>query len=159
MGRPVFRAKLPQRSHLRRGLPPSGAHRHYNAGMSEGAASPQRNSRQPLSWGGRLGAGAGTAWRLVRGKPGRNKKLLTGLQAGIGGFAKPLRGVMHVLLLQLTGVVFLLLSLSLGAASLHEYRQYQMHVEGWQRAALAGLLGAMFLYFAVTSFWRARKKR
>lgn len=146
--------------------------------MSEPAANaqanPQKDARQPLSWGGRLGAGAGIAWRLLRrrmgvgadsaqrllhGRPGRNKRLLAGVQAGASAFAKPLRHVLSILFLEASGVVFLVIALSLGTASLHEYRKYQMHLEPWPRAALAGALGVMFLYFAVTAFWRARRKR
>lgn len=123
------------------------------------AAGRQPGAREPLSWGGRLGAGAGTAYRLLRGQPGRNKRILSGVQAGARSFAEPLKGVLRVIFHQVSGLVFLLISLSLAGASLHEYQRYQMHEEGWQRMALAGVLGCMFLYFSVTSFLRARRKR
>jgi hypothetical protein len=127
--------------------------------MSEPATNPHPSAREPLSWGGKLGAASGTAWRLLRGRPGRNKRLLSGVQAGASAFARPLRHVLGILFLEASGVVFLVIALSLGTASLHEYRRFQMHEEDWQRAALAGVLGVMFFYFAVSSFWRARKKR
>jgi hypothetical protein len=138
--------------------------RRYNREMTSsganGPAAGQRpGQRQPLSWGGRLGAGAGTAYRKLRGRPGRNKKLLSGVQAGVSGFAKPLKGVLRVLFHQVSGLVFLFIALSLAGAFVHEYQRFQMHETGWQRMTLAGVLGCMFLYFGVTSFLRARHKR
>jgi len=127
-------------------------------GTNGPAAGRASGPREPLSLGGRLGAGAGTAYRVLRGRPGRNKRILAGVKAGVMGFAKPLKAVLHVLFLEVVGLFFLLISLSLGGAFLHECRQYQLYGTGGQRMALAGVLGCMFLYFAVTSFLRARRK-
>ena len=44
---------------------------------------------------------------MLRGKPGRNKKLLGGVQAGVGGFLKPVMAALRVLFLELSGVMFL----------------------------------------------------
>jgi hypothetical protein len=118
-----------------------------------------QSRRGQFSLGGTLGAGAGTAFRLLRGKPGRNKKLLGGVRAGVSGFAKPLMSVLRVLFLEVSGVIFLFISLAVIGRSCGEYRKYTMHQVGWERVAVAGALGAMFLYFGVSSFWRARRKR
>jgi hypothetical protein len=128
--------------------------RRYNMGMGE-AQSP----RGQFSLGGTLGAGAGTAFRLLRGKPGRNKKLLGGVRAGVSGFTKPLMSVLRVLFLEVSGVIFLFISLAVLGRFVGEYKKYAMHQVGWERVALAGALGALFLYFGVSSFWRARRKR
>jgi hypothetical protein len=124
------------------------------SGMSE-----ERISRGQFSWGGALGARAGTAYRLLRGRPGRNKRLLAGAKAGAASFGKPLMRVLRVLFLEASGVIFLVISLSVTGAFIREYKKYELHQVGWERMALAGVLGVMFFYFGVTSFWRAHRKR
>ena len=111
-----------------------------------------------FSLGGTLGAGAGTAYRMLRGTPGRNTRLLRGVQASIRGFAGPVRKVLHVLFLEVSGLFFLLISLGVTSAFLREYRKYAMHEAGVERVIVTGVVGAMFLYFAVSSFWRARRR-
>jgi hypothetical protein len=128
--------------------------RRYNNGMGE-----ERSSKGQFSLGGTLGAGAGTAFRLLRGKPGRNKKLFGGVQAGVNGFVKPLMSVLRVLFLEVSGVMFLFISLAVSGGIYREYKKYAMHQAGWERLALAGVLGGMFFYFGVSSFWQARRKR
>src|ERR1700687_3714612 len=130
--------------------PKAGGLRRYNNGMSE-----EPSSRGQFSLGGALGAGAGTAFRLLRGKPGRNKKLLGGVRAGVSGFAKPLMSVLRVLFLEVSGVIFLFISLAVAGGFVREYKKYAMHQVGWERLALAGAVGGMFLYFGVSSFWQA----
>jgi hypothetical protein len=131
--------------------------------MGNNTMGDARSSREQFSLGGRLGAGAGTAYRMLcsslRGKPGRNQKLLRGVQAGVSGFAKPLRNVLRVLFLEVSGFFFLFFTLAIGFAVVREYRRYEMHEAGPERVVLAGAVGAMFLYFGVSSFWRARRKR
>ena len=135
----------------------------YNIRMGETGMGETRSSRGQFSLGGTLGAGAGTAYRLfrntLRGRPGRNQKLLRGVRAGVNGFAKPLRNVLRVLFLEVSGFLFLFISLSVVTAFVREYRKYSMHEVGLGRVVLAGVVGSMFLYFGVSSFWRARRKR
>jgi hypothetical protein len=106
-----------------------------------------------------LGAGAGTAYRMLRGRPGRNQKLLRGVRAGVSGFAGPLKNVLRVLFLEISGLFFLFFSLCVLVAFMREYKKYLGHEVGPGRVALAGAVAAMFLYFGVSSFWRARRKR
>lgn len=129
-----------------------------NSNMGEAGSSGSQ-----FSLGGMLGAGAGTAFRMLRGtlrgKPGRNQKLLRGVQAGVSGFAKPLGNVLRILFLEVSGVFFLFFSLAIVSAVVREYRRYEMHEVGPGGVVLAGAVGAMFLYFGLSSFWRARRKR
>ena len=115
------------------------------------------------SLGGTLGAGAGTAYRLLRtklrGSPGRNQRLLRGLQAGVSGFAGPLRNVLRVLFLEVSGFVFLIISLAMAVTFIRECKRFAMHETGVGRVILAGAVSAMFLYFGVSSFWRARRRQ
>lgn len=118
-----------------------------------------RPARTEFSLGGALGARAGRAYRILRGTPGRNKRLLRGIQAGVSGFVGPLRNVLRVLFLEVSGLIFLFLSLTVVSASIREYRKYAMHEIGPGRVILAGAIGAMFLYFGVSQFWRAHRRR
>ena len=127
--------------------------------MGETIRNQAPTAKGQFSLGGALGAGAGTAYRILRGRPGRNRRLLRGMQAGVSGFAKPLRNVLRVLLLEISGLVFLFLSLAAVSAFLREYRKYAMHEVGVGRVIVTGIIGGMFLYFGVSSFWRARRNR
>jgi hypothetical protein len=117
------------------------------------------SERGEFSLGATLGAGAGSAWRMLRGRPGRNRTLLRGVRAGIGGFAGPLQNVLRVLFLEISGLVFLFFSLSIMIAFAREYRRYALHEVGSERVVLAGAIAILFLYFGVSSFWRARRRR
>jgi hypothetical protein len=119
----------------------------------------RRSGNREFSWGGALGSGAGRAYRLLRGTPGRNQRLLRGLEAGVSGFAGPLRNVLRVLFLEVSGFIFLFFSLAVISAFIREYRRYSMHEVGVGHVILAGAVGAMFLYFGVSQFWRARRKQ
>ena len=118
-----------------------------------------QSGKGEFSLGGALGAKAGTAYRILRGTPGRNKRLLSGVQAAVRGFAGPLRNVLHVLFLEVSGLVFLFISVGVIATFLREYRKYATHEVGAERVIVTAAVGAMFLYFAVSSFWRARRRR
>jgi hypothetical protein len=119
--------------------------------------------REKFSMGGTLGAGAGTVFRLVRGrlrgKPGRNQRVFNGLRSGVSGFMKPVMHVLRVLFLEVSGFIFLCFSVIIVSAFFHEYKKYAMHQAGLERVILAGAIGAMFFYFGVSSFWRASQKR
>ena len=126
----------------------------YNKCMSDA-----RSRRGQFSLGGTLGAGAGTAFRLLRGKPGRNQRMFRGGRSGVTGFLKPVLGTLRVLFLEVSGFIFLCFSVIIVSAFIREYREYSMHQIGLERVVLAGAVGTMFLYFGVSSFWRARRKR
>jgi hypothetical protein len=147
----------PQRQPLQSGENSRGGA--YNRDMGETIRSQAQTAKGEFSLGGALGARAGKTYRLLRGTPGRNKRLLRGVQAGVTGFAAPMRKVLHVLFLEVSGLVFLFISLGVVSAFLREYRKYAMHEVGVERIIVTAALGAMFLYFAVSSFWRARRRR
>lgn len=115
------------------------------------------NTRSSL--GGMLGAGAGTAFRKLRGEPGRNRRIFRGLRSGWAVFWKTAMGTLHVLFLEVSGLIFLSFTVMIVAAFLREYRKYALHQVGVERVILAGAISTMFLYFGLSSFWRARRKR
>jgi type VI protein secretion system component VasK len=68
-------------------------------------------------------------------------------------------GTLRVLFLEVSGFVFISFTVIIVSAFFREYRKYELHQVGLERVLLAGVIGAMFLYFGLSSFWRARRKR
>jgi hypothetical protein len=109
--------------------------------------------------GSTLGAGAGTAFRVLKGKPGRNKRWFRGFQSGASAFTKTMAGTLRVLFLEVSGFIFICFTVMIISAFFREYRKYATHQAGMERVILAGAVSAMFFYFGLSSFWRARRKR
>jgi len=61
--------------------------------------------------------------------------------------------------LEVTGFVFLCIALIAGIALRHEYLLYRAGSAGPGKLVLAVVVTIMFLWFGVSSFWRAGKKR
>lgn len=106
-----------------------------------------------------MGFGAGTAFRKLRGEPGRNRRIFGGLRSGAAVFFKSVMATLHVLFLEVSGLIFLFFSLALVGEFYREYKRYALHHVEVHRVILAGAVAAMFLYFGLSSFWRARRKR
>jgi len=66
--------------------------------------------------------------------------------------------VLHLLWLQVTGFVFLCIALIAGLALRREYGLYHSGVVGSGKVWLAGGVTLMFLWFGLSSFWRAGRK-
>lgn len=67
--------------------------------------------------------------------------------------------VLHLLWLQVTGFVFLVIAMTAGLAFRREYALYKLGGIGPGKVYLAGGVALMFLWFGVSSFWRAGKKK
>lgn len=111
------------------------------------------------SLGSKLGAVSGKFYTKLKGEPGRNQRIYRGLRTGVSGFLKPVMGTLRVLFLEVSGLIFICFTVTIVGAFFREYRKYAMHQVGVERVILAGAIGAMFLYFGLSSFWRARRKR
>jgi type VI protein secretion system component VasK len=96
---------------------------------------------------------------MLKGKPGRNQRIFRGLRSGTAAFLGSVLGAFRVLFLEVSGFIFLCFTVIIVGAFFREYRKYAMHQVGLERVILAGAVGTMFLYFGVSSFWRARRKR
>jgi len=147
-----------------RGKPGQKAGSSLGANLGAGAGRVYRNlggkpKPQGSSLAGTLGAGAGTTYKNLRGEPGRNKRYLRGFQSGAAAFWITLKGTLRVLFLEVSGLMFLTFTAVIVSAFLREYRKFAVHQVGLERVVLAGVVGAMFLYFGLSSFWRARRKR
>jgi len=66
--------------------------------------------------------------------------------------------VLHLLWLQVTGFVFLCIALIAGLALRREYVLYQSGNVGSGKVWLAAIVTLMFLWFGLSSFWRAGRK-
>jgi hypothetical protein len=66
--------------------------------------------------------------------------------------------VLHQLWLEVTGLVFLLMALSFGGATVREYGKYHAGHSGLRWVVVAIFFTVMFAWFGVSSFWRVRRK-
>ena len=66
--------------------------------------------------------------------------------------------VLHVLWLEVTGLLFLALAVIGGAAAVRGYSRYTAGSTGLAKPALAAVFALVFAYFGITSFWRSWRK-
>ena len=104
---------------------------------------------------GSAGAGLGNAVRLLTSNNGR--KVLSGLLAGGSSMFSSFGRVLRLLMLQVTGFLFLVIALMIGSKTWHEYQVYVAAHSSPSRFYVAAFFCTLFTYFGVSSFWRARK--
>ena len=107
--------------------------------------------------GGSIGAGLGQVARHALNPRARNK-VLRAAGAGLGATAKAVRRTTHILWLEVTGFFFLVFATVCGGAAWREYQQVLAGKTQMNRVYLAGALAVVFVWFGVSSFWRARRK-
>jgi hypothetical protein len=66
--------------------------------------------------------------------------------------------VLHVLWLEVTGLLFLALAVIGSTAAVRGYHRYSVGAGGLAKPALATAFALVFAYFGVSSFWRSRKR-
>ena len=99
----------------------------------------------------------GVAAGLVTQQAGRTRlggALLSGARAASASFAR----VFHVLWLEVTGFIFFILALLGGTAAMREYHKTASGPVDMNKVWAAGVLALVFVYFGMSSFWRARKR-
>ncbi len=79
---------------------------------------------------------------------------MSGAKAASASFAK----IFHVLWLEVTGFIFFILALLAGTAAVREYHKAASGPINMNKVWAAGALVLVFLYFGMSSFWRARKR-
>jgi len=97
------------------------------------------------------------ALRVAGRKTGGNRWVRAIYRAGRVTAASVSR-VMHVLWLEVTGFLFLVLAAIGGGAAVREYHRYLAGTTTRGRVAVAAAFALLFLYFGVNSFWRTRRK-
>lgn len=100
----------------------------------------------------------GILGRILADHAGQSRTGGALLHAG-RAFVSHMGRVMHQLWLEVTGFIFLGISMICGFGLHHEYAQYQAGKIGPGRAWLAGGVTVMFLWFGLSSFWKARGKK
>ncbi len=80
-------------------------------------------------------------------------------KGAIATTARAMGRVLHQLWLEVTGVVFLIMALSLGGGAVKEYGKYRAGQTSAERVAIAVGFTLIFAWFGISSFWRVRKKR
>ncbi len=96
--------------------------------------------------------------RVVLKQAGRSRVASALLHAG-RTTALSIGRVLHLLWLEVTGFVFLCIAGIAGLALRREYIQYHAGVAGIGKVLLAVGVTLMFLWFGLSSFWRAAKKK
>lgn len=71
---------------------------------------------------------------------------------------RSVKRVVHVLWLEVTGLLFLLLALVGAGAALREYHHRLPGSAASGKMLLAAAFAALFTYFGVSSFWRSRRR-
>ena len=102
-----------------------------------------------------VGTGLGNVVRVVTSRGGRN--LFSGLLAGGTTMVSSFGRVLRLLLLQVFGFIFLVIAVMLGSKAVHEYQAFAATHNSPSRVYVSIFFCAMFTYFGVSSFWRARK--
>jgi len=97
------------------------------------------------------------ALRVAGRKTGENRWARAFYSAG-RVTASSVSRVMHVLWLEVTGFLFLVLAVVGAGAAVREYHRYLAGTTTWGRIAVAAAFALLFLYFGVSSFSRSRKK-
>ena len=108
---------------------------------------------QPLPFE-RKAAAVGRAAGQVAGQQIQKNRWLRGLKQGVTAAGKTFFRIVHVLWLQVTGFFFVCFAV-IGAGAF--WRQYHLHAAQGKLVVIA-IFTVMFLWFGLTSFWRAHKR-
>ena len=104
-----------------------------------------------------LGRQGRAALRIAGRKSGENRWLRAFYRAG-EAVAGSVGRVLHVLWLEVTGFLFLVLAAIGVGAAVREYHRYVAGTATLGRVAIAAVFTLLFLYFGINSFWRSRRK-
>ena len=95
--------------------------------------------------------------RVVGRRTGQNRWVRAAHSAG-STTLRVVRRVLHILWLEVTGFLFLVLAIIGGAALAREYRHYAAGEIGTGKLLLTTAFTLAFGYFGISSFWRASRK-
>jgi hypothetical protein len=90
--------------------------------------------------------------------PKARNKVLRAAGAGLQATANSVRRTTHILWLEVTGFFFLVFATVCGGAAWREYQRYLAGKAEMNRVYVAGTLALLFVWFGVSSFWRARRR-
>ena len=99
------------------------------------------------------------AFSRVVGRQAGQSRWSRATYQGASSFWRSLSRVIHVLWHEVTGSFFFFFGAILALAAVREYRHYAAGQASAGRPILAALLSLLFLYFALSAFRHAGKKR
>jgi hypothetical protein len=100
----------------------------------------------------------GIAARVAKEQAGRSRTVRAAGKA-VSAVGRSFGRILHQLWLEVTGVIFLLMSLSFAGGAIKEFTKYHAGQAGVGRVAVASCFTLVFAWFGLSSFWRVRKKR
>jgi hypothetical protein len=96
--------------------------------------------------------------RVAGRRTGQNRWVRAVYNA-VGVTSRNVGRVLHVLWLEVTGLLFLLLALVGGGAAVREFHLRAAGSGSAGKMMLAAFFAAIFAYFGVSSFWRSRRRK
>ena len=100
----------------------------------------------------------GRAFLRVAGRKTGENRWVRAFYRGISVTLGSVGHVLHVLWLEVAGLLFLVLAMVGGGAAVREYHRYAHGATGVGKVLLATAFALAFLYFGVSSFARSRRK-
>ncbi len=100
----------------------------------------------------------GRAFLRVAGRKTGENRWIRAFYVGSSVTLASVGRVLHVLWLEITGLLFLTLALVGAGAAVREYHRYTKGTAGIGKMLLAATFALAFLYFGVSSFTRSRNK-
>jgi hypothetical protein len=100
----------------------------------------------------------GRALLRVAGRKTGENRWIRAFYRGTSVTLASVRGVLHVLWLEVAGSLFLVLAVVGGGAAVREYHRYAHGTAGFGKVLLAAAFALAFLYFGVSSFTRSRRR-
>jgi hypothetical protein len=100
----------------------------------------------------------GRALLRVAGRKSGENRWVRALYRACKVTANSIGRVLHVLWLEVTGLLFLALAAIGGGAAVRQFHRYQAGASGLGKGVLAATFALVFAYFGVSSFWRSRRK-
>ncbi len=97
----------------------------------------------------------GGALGRIAGRRAARNRLLQATWSGVSATFRSVSRVLHLLFLEVTGFLFICFAVIFGGATVREYHKYALSGKTYLAAAFT----MVFLWFGITSFWRARRKR
>jgi hypothetical protein len=95
--------------------------------------------------------------RVAGRQTGKSRLVRACYQAG-SATLRSVKHVLHVLWLEVTGLLFLVFALVGAGAAIREYHHHAAGTAGSGKMMLASFFAVLFTYFGVSSFWRSRRR-
>jgi len=100
----------------------------------------------------------GRAFLRVAGRKGGENRWARAFYRAGSVTARNVGHLLHILWLEVVGLLFLSLAVVGGAAAVRQYHRYSAGSSGAGKVVLATAFALVFAYFGVSSFWKSQKR-